>query len=377
VRVAIDAMVLCERDTGVGVWLRGLIRWLGRVGGGHEYLVYHGLDSGPMPEGEGSGVRCVRVRVPNRIRSLRIAWQQGALPQRLAADRVDVLHAPAYVLPLRARVPTVLTLHDLFALTHPWLCRRLNLLHFGLLMPPSVRLAGAIHCTSGWTRSMLLRRFPGAAPKAHVVEPGVDEFFRPGQDEEEAGRVLARLGLRDRPFLFVGNQEPKKGLPVLLRALALLRARHGARRKLLMVGGAGPSARRVAELIGLLDLQGQVVRTGYVARSRLPGIYRAALALVFPSLCEGFGIPPLEAMACGTPVIASDACGLRESVGDAAISVPAGDVEALAGAMRRVDADAELRAGLRREGLRRAERFSWQQKARRMVRLYELAAGGG
>jgi glycosyltransferase involved in cell wall biosynthesis len=224
---------------------------------------------------------------------------------------------------------------------------------------------------------MLRQEYGDAADRAHVVHPCVDDIFVPAGKGGVPGDVLARWGLEEPPFLFVGRGEPKKGLPVLLRALALLRERGSLRRKLLLVGPAGWGGRAVHRVEAELDPQAHVVRAGYVPRAELPAIYRSALALAFPSLVEGFGLPPLEAMACGTPVVATHAGGLRESVGDAALTVPPGDAEALADALAQMEDSADLRGRLRAAGLQRAQRFRWPQAATRMVGLYEAASEAG
>lgn len=370
-------MVLSEHDTGVGVWTRGLIRSLPALAGRNEFFVYHGADAGVLPGPPTRGVRYVRVPVHNRLRGLRIAWEQVLLPLRARQDRLDVLHCPAYVRPVLAGVPTVVTLHDLFALTHPQVCKRLNGLHYRLMIPPSVRGATVIHCTSEWTKSMLAREFGRAVEKAEVIHPGVDGVFQPAQDGSEAGATLARLGLDEPPFLFVGNVEPKKNVPALLDAFAALKRRTGTRRKLLMVGPGHWRTRPPERRIARLGLKGEVVAAGYVPRSDLPAIYRASLALVFPSLWEGFGLPPLEAMACGTPVICSSGSGLSEGAGKAARLVPTDDVPALTDAMEEVERSPDVRRWLREVGLRRARQFRWPEKVREFPRLYELAASGG
>jgi glycosyltransferase involved in cell wall biosynthesis len=376
VRVAIDAMTLSERDTGVGVWTRGLIRALDAFGGADEYLIYHGLDAAGLPRLRSHGARYVPVELHNACRLRRIFYEQALLPGRLRRDGVDVLHCPAYIRPLRARMPVVLTVHDLFTLTHPELCKRLNVLHFRLAFPRSIRRAQVIHCTSEWTKQSLAELFPDEAQKAHVITPGVDDIFHPSDRAPGGPATLRRLGLAEPPLLFVGNVEPKKNLEVLLAAYAQFR-KGGAPNRLLMVGGPGWRSRGVFQAMRRLGLEQDVVRTGYVPRHELPGIYRASLALVFPSLVEGFGLPPLEAMACGLPVICATGSGLAESVGNAALTVQPDDVEALARAMRRLAESADLRAVLSGAGLARARHFQWRDRAGQFRRLYRLAAGLG
>ena len=376
-RIGIDALTLSRQDSGVGVWTRGLVRSLARWDRENEYVVYHGLSATQLPPLESPRARYALVPIPNALRPARILWEQVLLPRRIRRDGVEVLHCPAYVRPLTAGVPTVLTLHDLFALTHPQCCKPLNLLHYRLMLPPSIRQASVIHCTSDWTLRMLGGRFPEQAARARVVHPGVDEIFAPGTEGQDAGVVLSQFGLDRPPFLFVGNAEPKKNLPMLLAAYAELRRRFGTESKLLMVGGRGWRTRSTWARLRELGLGSRVVRAGYVDRARLPAIYRASLALVFPSLWEGFGLPPVEAMACGTPVICTAGSGLAESAGQAALVVPTGDAAALAGAMHEVERCPELRLELRQAGLRHVRQFNWQDKARQFLDLYRLARESG
>jgi glycosyltransferase involved in cell wall biosynthesis len=221
---------------------------------------------------------------------------------------------------------------------------------------------------------MLAREFGPVADKAHVVRPGIDSIFKPTQDAAETRRVLERFGLEQPPLLFVGNVEPKKNIPALLDALARVKRRAGTRRKLLMVGAHQWRSGSLTARIARLGLAGDVVLGGYVPRADLPGIYRSSLALVFPSLWEGFGLPPLEAMACGCPVICTFGSGLSEGAGKAARLVPPDDVAALADAMEEVERSPDIRRWLREVGLRRVRNFRWPDRVREFPRLYELAA---
>lgn len=377
-RVAIDAMILGPRDTGVGLFVRELILALSETDRENEYLVYHGRDAGPIAVAGGGNMRLVQTGVSNRIRGERIAWEQFALPGRLRRDGVNVLHSPAYIKPIRAAVPTLITVHDLFALTHPRLCKWLNVLHYQAMLRLSIRTASLIHCNSEWTRSEVARLWPDRGDRVRVVRPGIDARYRPVSDAAALAAVRERYGLGgDPPLVFVGNIEPKKNLALLLRAFKVLRDRHGSRRRLVIVGQRAWKWRPVVRLYEALGLGESVVWTGYVPTEDLPAIYSLALCLVFPSICEGFGFPPLEAMRCGTPVVVSDAPALVEAVGEAALVSPRDSPEALAAAVHRMETDAALRARLRQAGQERSALFDWAGSARRLVSLYrELAESG-
>jgi glycosyltransferase involved in cell wall biosynthesis len=368
-------MVLGPRDTGVGIWTRGLLKALPRADRDSRYVVYHRREAGSLTAEPGENVRFLCAALPSGSRLGRIAWEQLVLPAHARRDRLDVLHCPAYVMPRWSGAPAVVTLHDLFVYTHPGLCKRLNVLHYRLMLPATIRRAALLHCTSHWTRGILCALLPWAAERARVIHPAVDDAFGP-QDPQAVEDFLRRQGLQERPFLFVGNIEPKKNVVALLEAMALLREEYGSQRKLVMVGAEGWGWRRPEEKIHELGLQDRIVRLGYVPRQELPLVYASALALVFPSVVEGFGLPPLEAMACGTPVITSGAGGLAESVGAAALLVREPNPDFLAEAMYQIEASEDLRRRLSEAGLFRARSFRWDGAAKQFLELYREAAGG-
>jgi len=368
VRIGINAMIVGPQDTGVGIWTRGLIRALARADTENQYVIYHRSAAGVIAPEAGSNFRFVQVSRHGTSRLRRVAWEQFALPGRLKRDRVDVLHCPAYVMPRRADIPTLVTIHDLFVLTHPRFCRRLNIMHYRMMLPKTMRLATLIHCTSHWTRGAVCDQFPRTSRRLRVIHPCVDDLFRPPRLADVA-EFAQRYGLDAPPFLFVGNVEPKKNVSLLLTAMAHLKALRGLKRKLLLVGGEG-WGEEIGRKIAALGIEDDVVMAGYLRRNQLPLAYGCALALVFPSEVEGFGIPPLEAMACGTPVLTTNEGGLPEAVGCAAMVVRPRTVEALARAMHEIEETAELQHSLVQVGLHRARYFRWDKAAPRFVRLY-------
>jgi glycosyltransferase involved in cell wall biosynthesis len=355
------------------MWTRGLIAALDRWGGDARFTVYHSSRAVDLPQVPNGRVRYVQGGWGAGNRLLRVGWEQAVLPRRVAKSGADVLHCPAYVGPVFANTPMVLTLHDLLVYTHPAMCKRLNVLHYRLTMPRSVRRAAVVHCTSDWTEALAQERFPSCRERTQVLRPCVDDIFRPGGPEGEREAVLARYGLDQPPVLFVGNVEPKKGLGTLLDAMVRLQEQSEPR-PLLLVGTEGWRYGRLPSRLERLQSRGVVVRTGYVPRHQLPALYRSAAVFAFPSRVEGFGIPPLEAMACGTPVVCAMHSGLVESAGDAALTVPPGSPEALANALERVLATPDLQEHLSRSGLERAGQFRWRDAVHRMMDIYRLAA---
>jgi glycosyltransferase involved in cell wall biosynthesis len=352
-RIAIDSQSTLGRKTGIGLYTANLLRALRRVAPEHEYV-------------ELAWGRTEELRVDRRLR-----WEQWELPRRARAARAQVLHLTGFGAPLWRPCPTVLTVHDLIGYLFPAHLPPMARLYWARWLPFSVRFAGRIIADSEHTRRDL-ERLLGVPPQRITVIPlAADERFQPVSDPGVLAAARARYDLPSPFVLYVGTLEPRKGLDTLLDAFAALAGEFP--HALVIAGKRGwytePLFRRV-ERLGL----GRRVRfTGYVADEALPALYSLADLFVFPSRYEGFGLPPLEAMACGVPVISSHAASLPEVVGDAGVLVPPGDPQALAAAMREVLTDEARRAEMRARGLARARCFSWEETARRTVKVYEEA----
>jgi len=373
-RIGINAMLLGPQDSGVELYIRGLVRALAAVDTENEYVIYAGGEAGEVDVSGNPRFRVVRVGPARYVRSMRILWEQVRLPQRVREDRVDVLHAAGYVMPLRCPCPVVATIHDVLALTRPGLCKTTNVAHYTMLIRQTLRSARRIAVSSTATREEILRCAAVDASKIEVVYPGIDEpFFKP-----PTGTALDRVRERHAlsfPFvLFVGNLEPKKNIPFLIEAFSAMKTRRNIRHRLLLAGKLGWKTRAITNAVEASPCAGEIVRLGYVPREDVPGLYALADLFVFPSICEGFGIPPLESMAAGTPVVASRAEALVEVLGDAALCVRAEWAYELETAMYKVLSNEFLRVLLRERGKARARRYSWRKTAEQMIRLYQQAA---
>ena len=275
---------------------------------------------------------------------LGVLWQQLTLP-RLDAD---VLWAPHGTLPLAWRRPSVVTLHDLTPLTMPLRHELKTLMSFHPFIARSLEVASRIACVSRRVADEAMRSLGVEAAKIEIVPNGVDESFSPGGAESDY-------------LLFTGTLEPRKGLADLLAVWRTLTPRP----RLILCGDAGWGT-KIASEPGL-------EMTGYVTRERLRELYRGARAFVYPSLYEGFGIPPLEAMACGAPVVATRTGAIPEFAGDAAMLIEPGDRAALRAALTRLLGDADLRGELRAKGPVRAAPYRWERSAELMQGLLETA----
>jgi alpha-1,3-rhamnosyl/mannosyltransferase len=369
-RVALDLTGIEAQPVGTATYMRGLALALGRLDRESEFVLYvthadRRLFHGRLPAN--FSVRAATFRP----RPARLAFEQAALPALARTRRFDVVHSPGPHLPLlRGARRHALTAHDITPLTMPAVHTRLrSSWPYRRMLVASLRRADSIIVPSRFVAGEIRRRVPEAAERLEVVPWGIDPRFTPAAAAGSAP-VLERLGVRRPYVLYVGKLEPRKNLVALVESYHDLLATRELREDLVL---AGPQGWRSAELDRLLRrpaLDGRVHLPGYVADSDLPSLYASAKAFVYPSLEEGFGFPPLEAMASGVPTVSTAGSSLGENLTGAAELVPPGDRPALRSALERVLADEVLRARLRDAGLRRAERFSWERCARAHLAAY-------
>ncbi|NLX35332.1 MAG: glycosyltransferase family 4 protein [Chloroflexi bacterium] len=309
----------------------------------------------------------------------RIVWEQLGQPWRIRQLRAALLHAPVNVGPalgrLVAQCPTVVTVHDLSFVRYPELFTRARRLYQQHLTPYTVRHAAAITADSQATKNDLVNLYGVDANKVRVVYPGVDAGLVPIADESRLAALRHRHRLPEHFVLFLGTIEPRKNLVTLLEAYALLQRRAGLPHHLVIAGGKGWHYEQVFAAVERLGLSEQVHFPGYVSAGELPLWYNAAAVLAYPSLYEGFGLPPLEAMACGTPVVVSNVSSLPEVVGSAAPMVDPHDVAGWADTIARLLTDQNFADTVRADGLRRAQAFTWERTARQVSQVYHEVLG--
>lgn len=361
-RVAVDGLLLGGRHSGVEQCIEGLIQALPLAAPQHEYLLAcrpEYAERSPMPALVAPGWAAGRLG--------RIIFEQTRLAGVLER-RCDLLHAPGYIMPLNWRRPSVLTVYDLIALQHPRLCKRGNVWHYGAMLPRSIRRASAVVVPTEAVAGDVRELMPEAAEKLRVIPPGISAaYHRAGPDEVE--RVRRLYALPERYLLCVGNIEPKKNLPAVLEAYDQVAALLPD--DLVIAGRRAWQCAEFDRVLAGLKHPERVHVTGYVAAGDLPALYSGAELLVQWSLVEGAGLPPVEAMACGTPALVSDAPALVEMAGPAAEIVPLGPPQRLAEALERIMNEAARRAELRELGREHAAQFTWERHARAVAALYE------
>ena len=376
-KVAINGLLLGKTDSGVHRCIRGLARGLDELEATDEFVLFtgHGYD----PKGwEPQRVGIHRAKVPSQIRSARIAYDQALFPLAARLKGADLLHGPGYIVPCFTRMPTVVTVYDIIALKHPDLCKRTNAAYYKWALPRSVQRALKVIVPSGAVKNDLCRLLKVPAAKIAVVPPGVDEVFGIAREDAKA-KARETYQLPRKFVLFVGNIEPKKNLEGLIKSFFAAKLDQELPHKLVVAGQKGWKCQEVMRLVKELDFEEHIIFPGYVPLEDLPAVYSLADCFAFPSLVEGFGIPPLEAMACGAPVVTSEDPALVETTGDAALRVPATDIEALRKALTSVLTDRPVRRRLREAGLKRAAEFTWRRNAEMTLDVYReaLGAAGG
>ncbi|MFO7936732.1 MAG: glycosyltransferase family 1 protein [Kiritimatiellia bacterium] len=364
-RIYYNGMVLKEPYSGVEVTVHQLAKALVEFGS----LPIHFLlpeKHRPLPEADHAYVTTSRAY---KSRLLRILWEQLVLPVKLPSSRTGLLHAPAYVAPIAARCPVVLTIHDLHVITHPQFCTRANRIHYSMLIPGSIRRASAVIAFSKYTERIIHKHFPGAAEKTVVIPPGIDSVFKHENSFAEHQRVRQLYQLPPSFLLFVGDLTYRKNIHGLISAFAIVQAERPDLH-LVLAGAADKSTQTdLEDRIHKLGLMHRVSFIGYVALEDLPVIYSMAQAFVFPSHDEGFGLPPLEAMACGCPAVCAGGAPL-EICGDAAANCDPHDRSSIAAAVSLLLDQPQYREEKIAAGYKKAAEFTWKNAALKTEEVY-------
>lgn len=359
------------RSAGISGYIANLLRALPAADPALRYTVFAGPQAA-LPADSRLRVRRSAWRTEHPL--ARILWEQIAQPLALERDRPDLVHQLAFVAPVLARRPFVVTVYDLSFVHFPERLPPARRRYLRLLTRWSCQRARRVIAISRSTAADLTATFGLSPERIDVAVPGVDEAFHPlPRAEVEAFR--ARAGLPDRFLLYLGTLEPRKNLPLLLRAYAALPASDRSAAPLVLAGARGWMVDAIDRALDEHDLRDSVRLPGYVPAQDLPLWYNAAEALVYPSLFEGFGLPVIEAMACGTPALVADTSSLPEAVGDMGVCLPPDDAAAWTNALAHILHDTVWRAEAGQRGRERAREFTWARTAAQTVASYRRALG--
>lgn len=389
--IGIDYTSAAWQGAGIGRYSRELVRAIIEQGGAHRYTLFYaagGIDRdspylADLRRLTDAYANVRSVPIPFSPRRLTQIWQRLRAPLlvELFTGPLDLLHAPDFVLP-PTLARTLVTIHDLSFIVHPECAQPSMVRYLTEAVPRGLRRADAILADSQATRRDLARLLSIDPARVELVYPGVGPRFRP-MAPEEVEPVRHRLCLPDRFVLFVSTIEPRKNLVRLLEAFALLEAgawepearadNPSSGLQLVIAGRRGWMYDDVFATIERLGLGERVQLLDFVHDKDLPALYNLAAAFAYPSIYEGFGFPPLEALACGAPTVVADNSSLPEVVADAAVLVSAEDVGSIASGLARAVGDPALRSQLRAAGPERARHFTWEQAASRVLACYERA----
>lgn len=364
-RVGIDGRVLLGRKTGDRTYALGLLRGLLGIPAPPQVVVM--LDRHPDA--------ALQAALPGaefavRERPSGYLWTLMALPRLAAETRVELLHVQ-YMTPLRAPCPIITTIHDISFRLHPeWFPLRHRLV-MNTFIPGSIKRAQAVLTPSEATAADIRRAYGCPPPSVEVTPYAAPSEFGALPADAEVSACLSRVDIRRPYMLYVGNLQPRKNVARLLRAFAHARAETGFAHRLVIVGQAGWQCEEEVRELRSAEAAGHALHAGYVDDADLPALYAGADAFLFPTLMEGFGLPVLEAMAMGTPVLTSDVSSLPDVAGDAALLVDPTDEGAIGAGISALAADTILRARLRDAGRARAAQFSWRRTAELTRAVYQ------
>jgi glycosyltransferase involved in cell wall biosynthesis len=380
-RIGIDYTAAVKQGGGIGRYTRHLVRALSAVTAKHSLRLFV---AGGWGQGDGQGAwpNHVSIRsVPISDRWLSILWQRLRLPVpiQVVTGGLDLFHSPDFVLPPVGRTPAILTVHDLSFLRVPQFFVSGFCEYLSQAVARAVDRAHQILADSESTKRDLVELMAVSPERIHVVYPGVEERFRPVVDQPVLDSVRQRYRLPERFVLGLSTLQPRKNFDGLVAAFGRMLQEYRGEPALddldlVIAGGKGWMVEDLQKQVADAGLLERMHFCGYVRDQDLPALYTLASVFAFPSWYEGFGIPVVEAMACGTPVVSADNSSLPEAAGDAGLLVDAGDVGGWAEAMWRLVADEELRGPLIDAGREQAKRFRWEKAASQVLQVYEQFA---
>jgi len=374
-RIAIDIQTVIGKKTGVGKYTESLVKALSQIPAPYEFLLcyfnfrsrFKGLEI------KAENFKNNGIKLPGRAFSF--LWKKMNAPNFDSLfGEADLFHFPNFILRPVKSGTTIVTIHDLAFKRFPQYIEKKNLAFLTGHIPRTLARADRIIAVSEFTKKELLKFYSIPENKIEVIHEGIDENFKKIDNAGRLTEIRNKYKLPERFFLWVGTLEPRKNISGLLDAFSDFKKIDKSNCRLVMVGKWGWNYHGFMDKIKKMIMREDVILTEYVSDEDLPAIYNLAEAFIFPSIYEGFGLPPLEAMACGVPVITTQA--LNEVVGEAAVKVSERNLEEIVRAMKDILENEGIKKDLIQKGFKRIEQFSWEKAARETLALYEKAMKG-
>jgi glycosyltransferase involved in cell wall biosynthesis len=356
-RIGLNAQILTDGRTGVTRFAKNVIQLLPEIGAAHEFVVF-----GNPLDVKLNQKNVILVPTSNLINSSakRIVWEQTVLPRLIRKYKIDLMYYPDHTSPvLKIKTKTIITVHDVSTFAVPETVGIARRLYKQAVIKRSVRLCDAIITGSEATKNEMVKYLRRSKNKIKVVPYGIEDSFKQILDNAVLSSIKAKYNLTTPFILHVGTIEARKNIVRIVRAFAKGRKSSQWKHNLVLVGTPGYGFDKIKEVIAEEKVEDSVIITGHIDNNDLSGIYSLADALIYPSLYEGFGFPPLEAMKCGCPVVASYATSLPEVIGDAGVFVDPNNEENIFGALDRVITDKKLHNKLVQQGKERVRQFTW------------------
>ncbi|MBU1006042.1 MAG: glycosyltransferase family 4 protein [Candidatus Omnitrophica bacterium] len=359
-RIAIDGHSIGTNTGGNEVYIRNLLETLSHLDTHNEYIIY--VNPGISLDGLPPNYKTISITSNRLFRPVHLSF-------RLKKDTPDIYHGQ-YFLPPLCNTASAVTVHDTSPISNPeWFTKKERLIF--KFLGNSIKKADKIITVSEFSKHELLEHFMVDQKKISVIYNGVNEIFKPDTEKIFSAGIKTKYSLPDDYILCVSRFNSRKNISLLIKAFSIFKKNNKNNIKLILVGANDGKSENLKALADSLCITSEVIFPGYIAYSDLPAIYASAALFVFPSFYEGFGIPPLEAMACGIPVIVSDIPVFSELLGDSAIKIDPHSEENLASAMEKVIFDGNLRENLINRGIKTAEKFKWQKTAEKTLELYK------
>ncbi len=367
-RVGINARYIQRKVTGIEKYILQCLSLLSKIDSKNKYVLFFSNNFLPKLNLKPNFSRFI-TKFPTKSAFARIIWEQFWLSREIRKEKINLFHGTSFVLPLFKPCRYLLTIYDLSYLYYPESYTFLNRLYYRLFLKHSVKMANRIIAISTAAKNEIVKEFGVSEKKIDIIYPAFDDDFAVMNKIVAKDFLSKNYHISEPFFLFVGSLIPRKNLVRII--LAFNKIKDQSKHKLVVIGKKGWLYEEIFDTVKKLNLQSKVIFTNYVPEDDLPYFYNAATSLVFASLHEGFGIPILEAMACGCPVITSNKSSMPEVAGDSAILVDPLNIDDISAAMNKIISDEKLRIELIKKGLERVKLFSWEKSAQQLLDVYE------